>query len=206
MTKIPCSLILDLLPTYAEGLCSQDSEALVREHIECCETCRGAWEAVKAPVAVEDSQKKKNMIPASPLKKIRKKHLIQSASALLVIGMLILFPFFADQVEFLRDIFWPSQLVSVQVGDVEGAWYHVDFEEGFLIYDSIFYERGIVNYMDNQDPGRDITIRIKDMEGNVVIDAVTIPDGRRQLLDLERGVPYQVEIQAEPGVHLLTFV
>jgi predicted anti-sigma-YlaC factor YlaD len=37
--KIPCDLILDLLPLYHNNLCSEVSEAIIAEHLETCEKC-----------------------------------------------------------------------------------------------------------------------------------------------------------------------
>lgn len=34
-----CKIIEDLLPLYAEGLCSEESRAAVEEHIAGCDTC-----------------------------------------------------------------------------------------------------------------------------------------------------------------------
>lgn len=37
--KIPCDLILDLLPLYQNNLCSEGSEAIITEHLATCENC-----------------------------------------------------------------------------------------------------------------------------------------------------------------------
>ncbi len=34
-----CHLILDLLPLYEEGLCSEETKKIVQHHLEDCETC-----------------------------------------------------------------------------------------------------------------------------------------------------------------------
>ena len=49
-SKIPCDVILDLLPLYAEGLTSKESSEAVREHIRACPSCRKAYsETAKSP-------------------------------------------------------------------------------------------------------------------------------------------------------------
>lgn len=58
-----CGIIKDLLPLYAEELASEESAALVREHLETCEDCRKVYEQMKAPVETE---------PAAPLITVRK--------------------------------------------------------------------------------------------------------------------------------------
>jgi predicted anti-sigma-YlaC factor YlaD len=38
--KISCNIIRDLLPLYHDGVCSQDSRALIEEHLLDCANCR----------------------------------------------------------------------------------------------------------------------------------------------------------------------
>jgi phage head maturation protease len=42
-----CEIIRDLIPLCAEGLCSDDSKALIEEHIRTCEECRKLYEEIK---------------------------------------------------------------------------------------------------------------------------------------------------------------
>ena len=37
--KIPCDLIFDLLPLYQRGLCSENSEMIITEHLTVCDAC-----------------------------------------------------------------------------------------------------------------------------------------------------------------------
>ena len=39
-----CEVIRDLLPLYADGVASQESRALVEEHIRTCDECRALYE------------------------------------------------------------------------------------------------------------------------------------------------------------------
>ena len=41
MNKATCEMINDLLPLYADNVCSEDSRTIVAEHIASCEKCRG---------------------------------------------------------------------------------------------------------------------------------------------------------------------
>ena len=45
--KIPCDLILDLLPLYQNNLCSEVSEAIVTEHLETCDKCYNILDAME---------------------------------------------------------------------------------------------------------------------------------------------------------------
>lgn len=46
-----CAMIADLIPLYAEGLCSEESRAAVEAHIAECEECRKLCEAAPAQTA-----------------------------------------------------------------------------------------------------------------------------------------------------------
>ena len=46
--KIPCDLILDLLPLYMNNLCSEGSEAIIAEHLETCEKCNNTLDKMEA--------------------------------------------------------------------------------------------------------------------------------------------------------------
>lgn len=47
MEKLTCDVIGDLLPLYCDGVCSGDSEKLVREHLEGCKECRELLQKMK---------------------------------------------------------------------------------------------------------------------------------------------------------------
>jgi len=42
--KMDCNVIKDLMVLYDVGNCSEESEALIRDHIETCEECKKIWE------------------------------------------------------------------------------------------------------------------------------------------------------------------
>ena len=46
--KIPCDLIVDLLPLYMNNLCSEGSEAIIAEHLETCEKCNEILDQMEA--------------------------------------------------------------------------------------------------------------------------------------------------------------
>ena len=47
--KLPCAVIQDLLPLYAEDLTSDVSRTLVEEHLPECEDCRKMLKELKTP-------------------------------------------------------------------------------------------------------------------------------------------------------------
>lgn len=58
-----CNVIKDLIPLYIDDCCSEESSALVKEHLESCAECKELYEDMKAPAEV---------VPASaPPKKLK---------------------------------------------------------------------------------------------------------------------------------------
>lgn len=53
--KTKCSVIEDMIPLYKEGLCSNDTAEMVREHIEECENCRKLCEELAEPHENKDT-------------------------------------------------------------------------------------------------------------------------------------------------------
>ena len=46
--RIPCEIIQDLMPMYADGLTSETTDREIRSHLEECETCREMYERMRA--------------------------------------------------------------------------------------------------------------------------------------------------------------
>lgn len=73
--KLPCELIRDLLPLYAEHLTSPETGQLIEEHLQSCPACRDELHSIRLPVPVQaDAQ------ADAPLKQVhaalRKKQLL----------------------------------------------------------------------------------------------------------------------------------
>ena len=89
--RITCDVIQDLMPSYVDGILSEDSQALVKEHMEACKECRKMLEIMKEeqgkeqaqmrPSAASGAQRRagetENIGSAAALKKIRKKLIIR---------------------------------------------------------------------------------------------------------------------------------
>ena len=89
--KITCDVIQDLMPSYIDGILSEDSKALVEEHMGTCQECRKMLEIMKEeqgkeqaqirPSAASGAQRRagetENIGSAAALKKIRKKLIIR---------------------------------------------------------------------------------------------------------------------------------
>lgn len=85
--KINCNIIEDLLPLYAENICSEESRTLVEEHCSKCESCRSRLEAQNIPLP----EKKISRGAKDPLKKT-KRHYIRLAAVTAIICVVVSVP------------------------------------------------------------------------------------------------------------------
>lgn len=44
-----CNVVKDLIPLYIDGCCSEESEKIVKEHIENCDECKNVFEQMNTP-------------------------------------------------------------------------------------------------------------------------------------------------------------
>ena len=79
--KISCDVAKDLLPLYAEDLCSEDSKRLLQEHLQTCGDCRVQYERMKnaelfpAETQEADEQSAETCLTAYA-KKIRRRRML----------------------------------------------------------------------------------------------------------------------------------
>lgn len=66
--KLPCHVVQDLLPQYAEQLLTPESESLVQKHLEECESCREIYTQMTNPEPVFEEDKRE----IDYLKKVRR--------------------------------------------------------------------------------------------------------------------------------------
>ena len=57
MSNEKCCVIKDLLPLYIDELCSEETAAIVKEHLDVCESCKSAYNAMKSEVPGNDSDR-----------------------------------------------------------------------------------------------------------------------------------------------------
>ena len=72
--RITCDVIQDLMPSYIDGILSEDSKVLVEEHMGTCQECRKMLEIMKEEQGKEQNQMRSS---AATLKKIRKKLIVR---------------------------------------------------------------------------------------------------------------------------------
>lgn len=54
--KIPCDLILDLLPLYQNNLCSEGSESIITKHLSTCHSCCQVFEKMEELIEVPQDE------------------------------------------------------------------------------------------------------------------------------------------------------
>lgn len=81
-----CDIVKDLIPSYAEGICSQATTEYVEEHLESCGNCRQVLEVYKANVLTGEKFEQRGL---DGLKKIRKKMKYQNIVCYLVLVFLV---------------------------------------------------------------------------------------------------------------------
>lgn len=59
--EIKCNVIQDLMPSYTDGICSEESRELVQAHIRECERCRQKLERMKNVQLVADGMQKQEV-------------------------------------------------------------------------------------------------------------------------------------------------
>ncbi len=53
--KITCDIIKDLIPSYVDDICSEDSKKLINEHIKECESCKEYYKAMKETELMDET-------------------------------------------------------------------------------------------------------------------------------------------------------
>ena len=87
MLMLPCSVIRDLLPQYIERLTEEETTALIREHLETCESCRKQKAEMEAELPLEKAPKSR----LSFLKKLRRRNIIGAVLSVMVAVLCISF-------------------------------------------------------------------------------------------------------------------
>ncbi len=59
MSRIPCNVNKDLLPLYVDDVCSEESKAIVEEHLAGCEECQDYFDVLQEGIAEEKMKEKR---------------------------------------------------------------------------------------------------------------------------------------------------
>ena len=69
--SVSCDIIKDLLPLYHDGVCSEDSNKMVEEHLANCKMCNDELKAMAQELSV--NEKCSNLSDAEAVKNISKR-------------------------------------------------------------------------------------------------------------------------------------
>lgn len=95
MKQINCNIIRDLIPSYLDGICSEDSKDAVKEHLMGCEKCRGYLDSLKSTEIVDE---KSDQAGLSFMSKVRKYYTRRNAlGASLLFFMVVMVLLFVPQ-------------------------------------------------------------------------------------------------------------
>jgi predicted anti-sigma-YlaC factor YlaD len=65
--NISCEIVKDLLPLYIDGVCSNESKALVEEHLAQCPNCQGERNSMTSALPVANTEQNKKEAEAMQL-------------------------------------------------------------------------------------------------------------------------------------------
>ncbi|MEA0562294.1 zf-HC2 domain-containing protein [Lysinibacillus irui] len=194
-----CNIIKDLMPSYMDEICSEETAKAVEEHIEHCEKCQQNLQMMKQPTNNIQVLTKEVTVAKEPFKQINKKRRIQVLIAVMITFMMtIIGAWIVQDVGVVNDIFFPDEWGIATVPDDKEEWEGVKFnDQNYIIFDSIFWRKAIVNHANNE---KNVLVRVKDDNDNIVIDAVQVPAGTSVKLEgLKRHEKYYIEIKAPQG-------
>lgn len=197
-----CNIIKDLLPSYIDGICSEDTVVAIEKHIEHCQGCKDTMQIMQQSTAqiVETNVK----AAKEPFKRINQKRRYQVIIAILMTFMVTTISTLVVQdVEVVNQFFFPKVTAIAHITDDREEWQSIRFsadlinDQDYVIYDSLFWKKEIINSANNES---DVLLRVKDEKGDVIIDEILIPLGKGVKLDgLKRKEKYFFEIKAPQG-------
>jgi hypothetical protein len=127
--KVTCNIIKDILPLYAENMLSDDSSAMVEEHIEHCQECKASL----------DEMKSSNIIPkdtnASPLLKIKSKLNKKKAQLIILSAMLSIIVFVITMAFLTSPEYIPYSEGSVLIEEIGDGSVVAKFKDTVYGYD-----------------------------------------------------------------------
>ena len=110
MSKIDCEIIKDLLPLYADEVCSEESRKLVAEHIVHCSECKDELEKMGIDIKVDAENDIK--VVKRIKKRIRTEKIVISLVAVLCVFTVV---FFVGM--YLLNAYVPYKLDTLKIGE-----------------------------------------------------------------------------------------
>lgn len=201
-----CNIIKDLMPSYIDNICSNETRTLVEEHIRTCTSCNLILDSMKQPVSTLKITKDEQIEFQKPFIKIKKKNRIKviisafTAAIITIICMMII-----QNVGIIHDFFIPRERCIINLDSHELSWRNILFEDGkeYLNFNSIFYKKKITNDANSTES---IELRISNEESEVIVDDLFISPGETaDLHSLKNNTNYKVEFRCKSGIYILNF-
>ena len=135
-----CEMVQDLIPLYSEGLCSDVSRKIVKEHTASCENCRQLLTQIPAD-AVPDTPMPDESKPFrkvhKKMKRIRLRNVILSVAlaavvipvGVLTVGEIIKVPFVPSFTTVMQSIEVRMMMKKLFSGDIDGYMKHITWAE-----------------------------------------------------------------------------
>ncbi|MFF3099831.1 zf-HC2 domain-containing protein [Viridibacillus arvi] len=201
-----CNIIKDLLPSYIDEICSEDTAKLVEGHVQHCEECRLSINRMQEQMAYVQHIPEEVEKAITPFKKVKRKRLIQVITAIVmtfiitIVGALVI-----QEVGPVNRTFFPVVTSVVDAADDLEEWQSMNFnDKNYLIFDSVFWKKEIINSSINES---DILLRVKDEKGNVVVDEIRVSPGKSvKLENLKKNKKYFFEIKVKEGSFFINAV
>lgn len=209
-----CNIIKDLLPSYIDDICSEDTAKLVEEHIQHCKECKMCLNRMQQQTGFVQQKPKEIEKAISPFKKINKKRRIQVITSIIITFFITTLGYLVyENVGVVHDYFSPRVTAVADVEDDSEEWQSLNFnDKNYLIYDRVFWKKSIVNAASNEyDSGNesesDILLRVKDVNGKVVVDEIQVKSGKSVKLEsLKKNEKYFFEIKAPQGRFIINAI
>lgn len=197
-----CNIIKDLLPSYIDEICSDETKVAVEKHIKNCTECKKHMHMMQQPtktIVETDVEAAKK-----PFKRINQKRRLQVMVAILMTFVLTMISYQVVQdVGVVNQFFFPMAHGVADVIDDEEKWQSIRFthdgihQQDYVVYDRIFWKKQITNVANNEN---DVWLRVKDEKGDIVIDEFQLASGTSiELGELKRNMKYTFEIKAPEG-------
>ena len=69
MSELSCNIVKDLLPSYIDGICSEDSQKLVEQHLQECADCRAFVDMLRESEVAERQREAKQIACTKKIKR-----------------------------------------------------------------------------------------------------------------------------------------
>ncbi|MBQ3192486.1 MAG: zf-HC2 domain-containing protein [Oscillospiraceae bacterium] len=121
--KLPCEMIRDILPLYHDGVCSDVSKALVKEHLSGCRDCTAALNALDAEIEIP----KLEVDSAKLLKSIKSKWKKKTRLKGICIGLVVFLLAFTVWFQLTQNCYVPMAVADYTITNVcrlsDGTYY-----------------------------------------------------------------------------------